>query len=195
MDGVDLIELRLDLMKMDPVKIFALLPDFSKCIVTCRPEGFTQEERLTWLKASIDSGASYLDLEVESSEDYATELIGHARKNGTKLIVSYHNFELTPGREDLKSMMEKCQKLGGDIAKIATRVNSRDDLGTLLSLYEIPGKKVIIGMGPMGRITRVLAPYLGSEFTFSSPGGGKDTAPGQLSATELIEIYKVIDKS
>jgi 3-dehydroquinate dehydratase len=40
-----------------------------------------------------------------------------------------------------------------------------------------------------------MAPYLGAEFTFASPGGGSETAPGQLDMKQLIELYKVIDKS
>ena len=59
----------------------------------------------------------------------------------------------------------------------------------------MPGKKVILGMGSRGRITRLLGPYLGAEFTFASTGRNEETAPGQLSVQELIEIYKVIDES
>jgi len=45
----------------------------------------------------------------------------------------------------------------------------------------------------MGRITRVLAPYLGSEFTFAAPSFGEETAPGQLAAGDLMNIFKLVD--
>jgi len=47
----------------------------------------------------------------------------------------------------------------------------------------------------MGRITRVMGPYLGAAFTFASLEEGGDTAPGQLTVEQLNEIYKVIDES
>ena len=50
-------------------------------------------------------------------------------------------------------------------------------------------------MGKLGRISRVMGPYLGAEFTFAAPGEGEETAPGQLSYDQLEAIYKVINKS
>ncbi len=50
-------------------------------------------------------------------------------------------------------------------------------------------------MGDAGRITRVAAPLLGSEFTFASPGEGRETAPGQMSASQLNAIYKILNGS
>ncbi|MCK4746053.1 MAG: type I 3-dehydroquinate dehydratase [Bacteroidales bacterium] len=193
--GIELIELRLDLIKQDPGEIFALLPDQVRSIVTCRPEGFSDRERSELLKTSLDLGASYIDIEVESSDGYATELIAHAQQCGTGVIFSYHNFQLTPGREELENLMKRCLERGGDITKIATCVITGEDIGILLSLYDIPCKKVVIGMGPLGRITRVMAPYLGAEFTFASLDGGDETAPGQLTVNQLNEIYNVINKS
>jgi len=81
------------------------------------------------------------------------------------------------------------------VAKIATQVGNRQDLLNLLSLYGLPGRKVVLGMGARGRIARVMGPYLGAEFTFASPGSGNETAPGQLSAAQLNAIYKVINAS
>jgi 3-dehydroquinate dehydratase-1 len=109
------------------------------------------------------------------------------------VIVSFHDFKQTPGRNELERILESCMDRGGDIAKIATQVTSRKDIGNLLSLYDFPGRKVVIGMGPLGRITRVMAPYLGAEFTFASMDEGNETAPGQLSFQQLKRIYNVID--
>ena len=52
--------------------------------------------------------------------------------------------------------MIACYEKGADIAKIATRVNASEDIRNLMSLYDLPGKKVILGMGDLGRITRCL---------------------------------------
>jgi 3-dehydroquinate dehydratase type I len=191
--GADLIELRLDLIERDPGTIFPLLPEKVRTVVTCRPGAFGDRQRSEYLMASVELGASYIDIEVESSDRYASPIVSHALGKGAEVIVSFHDFRGTPARAELRRIMEQCADRGGEIVKIATQVVSRDDIFNLLSLYDIPGRKVVIGMGPLGRITRVMAPYLGSEFTFASIGGGGETAPGQLSLEQLKEIYNVIN--
>jgi len=175
--GAGFLELRLDLIRRDPEGIFALLPEAVKTLVTCRPGVYSESESQQLLKTSMDL------------------LAAHARQRGTTLIISYHNFELTPQQEELQVLLKSCYERGGDLAKIAVQVDSTEDVRRLLDLYRLPGKKVILGMGKQGRITRVMGPYLGGEFTFAAPGEGRETAPGQLSYHQLEAIYKVIDIS
>jgi 3-dehydroquinate dehydratase-1 len=193
--GAGLIELRLDLIREEPSKIFPKLPKTMGTIVTCRPGIYEESERLELLKQGMRLGATYVDIEIETSAETMAVLHGAARKEGVSLIVSYHDFERTADREDLESVMIACYEKGGEIAKIATQVNAPDDIRNLLGLYDLPGKKVILGMGTLGRITRVMGPYLGAEFTFASAGAGGGTAPGQLTVKQLNDIYKVINES
>lgn len=192
--GARMIELRLDLIRDDPREIYAKLDGDVRTIATCRPGGVTEEERVNLLKTSMELGASFIDIEIESPEGTMKALRDHAHQCQTELIVSYHNFEVTPVREALVDIFKSCVNRGGSVVKIATRVNSLEDTLNLISLYDLPGKKVVIGMGSMGRITRVLAPYLGAEFTFASTGGGDETAPGQFTSEQLKEIFKAIDE-
>ena len=193
--GAGMIELRLDLLKVPPSELLPLIPGNLETIITCRPGVYSEEERTDLLKAGMKLGASYVDLEIETPAGQMEAMIRAARQAGTRVIVSYHNFKRTADREDLESMMIACYERGGEIAKIATQVNAPEDVRTLLSLYDLPGKKVILGMGQKGRITRVMGPYLGAAFTFASTGAGGETAPGQLTVQQLIEIYNVINKS
>lgn len=193
--GAALIELRLDLIKEAPKQIYPLIPKEMKTILCCRPGVFGEKVRLDMLMEGMKLGATYADIEIETAAGEMEVLRNAAMKSGTSVIVSYHNFERTPDREDLESVMIACYEKGGDVAKIATQVIAPEDVRNLLSLYDFPGKKVILGMGSLGRITRVMGPYLGAEFTFASMGQGAETAPGQLSITQLIELYKVIDES
>jgi 3-dehydroquinate dehydratase type I len=193
--GVGLIELRLDLIKELPVKLYPLIPKTVRSIVTCRRGIYDDYERLELLKSGMELGATYVDIEIEAPADYLKEICRVAAKQGTSVIISYHNFERTADREDLESVMIACYEKGGDIAKIATQVNAPDDVRNLLSLYDLPGKKVILGMGPKGRITRLMGPYLGAEFTFASTGVGGETASGQFTVKQLKDIFKVIDNS
>jgi 3-dehydroquinate dehydratase type I len=192
---VDLVELRLDQIGKDPADIYHAIPAGWKTIATCRPGAYEESRRLEWLKASVDLGALFVDAEIESGREYLNELKDVALSGGTQVILSYHNFEETPEPTLLVRKLEQCYERGGDVAKIATHVNSTEDLHHLLSLYALPGRKVVIGMGKIGRIIRVMAPYLGAEFTFASPGEGLETAPGQLDLRQLLDIYKMIDES
>lgn len=189
-----LLELRLDLIGEHPSKLFPLIPGTIETIITCRPGVFSHSERFERLNAGMKLGANYVDIEIETAPGDLEPLISTARKAGTKVIISYHNFLKTSDREELASLMLACYEKGGDIAKIATQVNAPEDIRNLLSLYDLPGKKVILGMGPRGRITRVIGPYLGAEFTFASTHEGGQSAPGQLSVKQLNELYKVIDE-
>ena len=193
--GAGLIELRLDLIGIHPSELYPLIPAEIRTIVTCRPGVFSEEDRLERLKAGMSLGAAYVDLELETPAGDMEQLLSKARQEKCKVIISYHDYIRTADREDLESIMLACYERGGDIAKIATQVNAPEDIRNLLSLYDLPGKKVILGMGPEGKITRLIGPYLGAEFTFASTGKGEETAPGQLSVKQLNDIYKMINES
>ncbi len=47
-------------------------------------------------------------------------------------------------------------------------------------------------MGEKGMITRVASVPLGAEFTFAAASEADVTAPGQLTADELQDIYKIL---
>ncbi len=188
----EMLELRFDLILEEPEKLFSKIPASVRVVATCRPGNMDDGERMDLLKASVDRGAAFLDLEIESSPMYFRELAGYAVERERQVIVSYHNHELTPGGDQLKAILEKAYQMGASVVKIATQVHTREDIGNLLSLYDLPGRKVVIGMGERGRITRVAAPYLGAEFTFASPEEGPGTAPGQLTYRQLKKIFQTI---
>jgi 3-dehydroquinate dehydratase I len=190
--GCSLMELRLDLIGEEPGNLFNEIPPGLKIIATYRPGGQKDEKRLDVLKTCMDLGASYVDVEVDSPEGYLDQVRKHAGLTGCGLIVSYHDFEGTPSTVKLNEILEECYRRGGVIAKIATMVHTREEVYRLLSLYGKPGRKVILGMGQEGRITRVAAPYLGSEFTFASVDDSGGTAPGQFNVEELKNVYRMI---
>jgi len=187
-----MLEFRLDLIGEEPQRLFSMIPEHSRVIATCRPGELHDEQRKDILKASVNLGASFVDLEIESSTDYYREMAGYAVEHGCQVIVSYHNPELTPGRDQLAVILGKAYEMGAAVAKIATEVRSREDIRHLLSLYDLPGRKVVIGMGAGGRITRVAAPFFGAEFTFASLDSGSETASGQLTISQFNEIYHII---
>lgn len=195
-DGrAELIELRLDLIGAHPLELFPKIPAGIKSVATCRPGIYREKERIALLIESIELGASYVDLELESKESFVREVMQSLENTSCEPIFSHHDFTGTPGEEKLKNILEECYSRGGIVAKIATLAQSTEDVLKLLALHSYKGRKVILGMGPIGRITRVAAPLLGSEFTFASPGVGGETAPGQMNAEQLETIYKILKGS
>jgi len=193
--SVEMAEIRIDLAKLsenDVAKIFSESP--KKLIATCRPDNYSDGQRLKLLKTAISSGAAYVDIEIESTKEFTQELIIFAKQHNTKVIISYHNYEITPETSELLSIRKTCFSLGADIAKIATMVHTVQDNARLLALYDTDKKVVVLGMGSIGKLTRVIASFLGSPFTFAAFDAASATAPGQMTADQLKKIKEQMAK-
>lgn len=190
---VQMLELRADLLDFSGDEYAGIIDVVSKSLFTFRPGGKTDEERLAMYRFAVENNVSYLDVEMDANDYFMAEIKEMIRDNDTELILSYHNYESTPGPDELSNIYQHCMLQGADICKIACMVNDYSDAARLLSLYQMQGRKVIIGMGEKGKIVRVASLLLGAEFTFAAPENGQATAPGQLSWREMEDIYKIID--
>jgi len=186
------IELRADLLDWTLSEYKDVISSGNKSIFTFRPGALSDQERIRSFEAAASAGAAYLDVEIESGSAFLEEIRKIVNASRAELIISYHNYELTPSQETLETVLSDCYLSGADVAKIACRVYSPADSARLLSLYSVPGRKVVIGMGNAGKITRIAGSFLGAEFTFASPGNGGSTAEGQLSFKEMKDIIKKI---
>jgi 3-dehydroquinate dehydratase-1 len=188
----ELCELRLDLMpEAEPIE--ELVKAGAKCIATCREnQSLTESKRRALLLEAVEAGVYAVDLDI--GDKLITDLSPQIKKSGAQLILSHHDFAQTPLLSELISIREAAFKMGADVFKLATQVNSDKDAARLLFLLEDARKQVVIGMGELGKITRIAAPFLGSLFTYVSPPNSK-TAPGQLEADELRSIWSTIEKS
>ena len=188
------VEFRFDLLTLTLEQVQELVAEAESCIATCRPGNMDESLRLEILKTAINAGADYVDIELESDPDFRAELIKAAGTAGTTVILSYHNFESTPALSGLEKIVGQCLQSGAEVVKIACQVNRTEDLQTLFKLYRQDLRMVVIGMGELGIISRVAAPLLGAEFTFASPGEGRETAPGQISKEKLMTILRQIQQ-
>ncbi|MEM2137627.1 MAG: type I 3-dehydroquinate dehydratase, partial [Candidatus Anstonellaceae archaeon] len=182
LEGLEFAEVRLDsLSDINEESMQKIFARKAKLIATCRPNGRVDDVgRKKLLLAAIENGAAFVDVEVGANEKMRGEIIAAARKRGCAAIVSFHDFEKTPASGELRRIVEQCFDSGADIAKIACKVKSKRDAARLLGLLESGRKMVVIGMGKRGKIVRIAAPLLGSQFTFASLGRGKETADGQI---------------
>lgn len=188
---VDVVEVRLDWMEQ---------PDVDGCcrllqlplLFTNRPtwEGGScddvEGERLKPLFEAVRLQAAYVDLEFRAEQQLRAELLAAASRAATRLILSWHDFEGTPCRDELTDILVQMQASGADIGKIITTAHDPSDVLRVLSLHE---KSREMGfplstfcMGESGRISRLATLYLGGYMTYVALSEEQATAPGQFSA-------------
>jgi len=189
---VELAELRLDLLDLTKgqVKKLFMLP--TKKIATCREGKYSDNDRMALLGSAIMSGATYLDIELEMPGWMKKSLIKLAGENGCKVIISYHNFDLTPPLPELRTIIKKCRETGADIVKIACQVVNAADSANLMSLYSLEKDIISFGLGIDGLITRLAAPLLGAEFTYASADKNSVTGPGQITGKEMRSFFRIL---
>ena len=193
-EKMELSEIRLDLTEFGEAEIERVFSCRKRLIATCRPLQYSPDRQLEILKMAIRHGATYVDIECEAPEEYKQELIDYAHHHECYVILSYHNYEETPEVEELETIMKNCFAQGCDVVKIVTLVRVNIDNSKILSLYRHPGRLIAFGMGDLGKITRIVAPFLGAEFTYAAMDEGDPTAPGQIRYSRLKEFIASIQQ-
>jgi 3-dehydroquinate dehydratase-1 len=196
--AVDVLELRVDHFAADPDALLAAagkLP--APLIVTARHPreggfgnlGAARREQLYWQFLPF---AAYLDVELRSVERMGGVLAA-ARQNGVQVIVSDHHFQRTPSASVLHQRWKTAIRAGASIVKVAGRIDRAADLGRLLTLMEHApsGAVSVMGMGPLGKVSRLLFARLGSCLNYGYLHAAQ--VPGQWEATELkkrlVEVF------
>ena len=151
------------------------------------------EELCRWI---LEKGiADLLDVELFAEKEIAKRILNeYAGKGPTKIILSNHDFEKTPAKEDIIERLVKMDKLGADILKIAVMPQTEADVLMLLeatqAMKEQTMKPVVtMSMGKMGLVSRLSGGVFGSAITFGAVG--RASAPGQIEAGKLLEILKL----
>lgn len=183
-------ELRLDLLDLNEEQVRELFSMPARTVATCRSCHFSDEKRRILLETAIINGATYIDLELEMPAGLRQNLIELAKVHQCTVIISYHNYDNTPSLPELNRIIKRCRKVGADIVKVACKVNQQRDLKSLVALYAGDDRILAIGMGEEGLITRLIAPFLGAEFTYGSADTDSNTAPGQITSYEMRKLYE-----
>ncbi len=195
--GVDLVEIRADYMVRAELESI-LRAGEKPIIITNRPKeeggrfAGTEEARFAVLRQAVDFGAAFVDIEAGSKKSYRRELMT-AKKN-TRTLLSIHDFTGTPSGKDLRELCRRMTGQGADVVKIVTRARSWDDNLRILSLIPYARKTnqeiVAFCLGEKGKMSRIFAPLLGAAWTYASLDRKKTSAPGQMTASELREVWK-----
>lgn len=140
-----------------------------------------------------------LDLELFMEEAAIMKVIKQAHGQQIKVILSNHDFEKTPSKEEILSRLQKAEQLGADIPKIAVMPQAVKDVLTLLdataTMKELDAELPIVtmSMGGKGTVSRMAGEIFGSAITFAA--AKKASAPGQIPVEELRNILNSLHKS
>ena len=184
--GADLIELRLDYVDRPDVAS-ALAGRTTPVIVTCRPawEGGrfagSERERLGLLGAALAAGAEFVDVEWRAEHKPLIR-----RHGGDRIVISTHDFEGIPN--DIGDRYRAMRATGAAVVKVAAATRGLCDTLALAALGRgaESERRVVIGMGPAGIASRVLAGRFGSCWTYA----GEGVAPGQIELPRLRDEYR-----
>ncbi len=147
------------------------------------------QKRLSILSA-LHNSQTLVDLDVRTQ----TAELNHIGEKGLeiKTIVSYHDYEQTPSAVQLQAIIDTMDEYQPAIYKLATLCNSQEDsLRLLRQLLELKAKgfrAIVLGMGEFGAITRVFGALWGNEMTFAPNKKAEQSAPGQLTRSQLQTI-------
>ena len=214
----DFIELRMDLIAdgelNDLIPAIRNAAGSIKIIVTCRKkeEAPVANElpgtrsiikdkeigKMDLLKKAIAMKADFVDIELMEGQAAIGELRNYCAKRGgvTGIIVSYHDIKKTPSLARLKEIFHQSMENGAAVVKIVTFAKSAEDNLKVLSMIPYAQKhsqKIIaMCMGAEGRISRVIAPFLGAYLSFAALAPGAQSAPGQLTVRQMRQINNLI---
>ena len=139
--------------------------------------------------------ADMVDVEYFSVEE-GTTLIKLAKEKNVKIIMSNHDFDITPDYDVMVERLTKMQSLGADVVKMAVMPKNPDDLLSLLRVTREMRTNhndtpvVTMSMGMMGAVSRITGEVFGSAITFGAVG--EISAPGQIPVKDLEDILSSI---
>ncbi len=188
----EIAEVRLDLCKFSNHNLKLMFESHSNLIVTHRDNNDLQA-KVSAIKLAIESGAAIVDVEYKLDEDCKLEILQVAKTFSCKVIISYHNSELTPTSEQLSEIIKESKKWNPTYIKIVTKANSKFDSLRLMNLYDIHENMIVFGLGENFKFTRIASVYLGAPFMYIYFGTLKNQiASGQFSAKEFDVLQNKI---
>ena len=150
-------------------------------------------EKIEELTNAVELGAEIVDIELRTHN--LKGALPPLKKRAT-CILSLHELEKTPPLDRLKEIVQRQLEAGADICKVVTTAQSlSDNLTTLQLITEYPRIKIVsFAMGPLGITSRILCPLVGGYLTYASLKEGKESAPGQVTVSQLTNIYRMMAK-
>lgn len=193
-DLCDLVEFRADALHSQVPELQAAMascPLPALLTVRVREEGgitpLSREER-DKIFAQLLPFSQFVDVEIAHLNAFP-EIISGAKSRGITVVASFHDFTGTPDLSFLEDLLAQATAAGADAVKFATTLRHTADLATLAHLQEtVRAPLATMGMGPLGRVSRLLLASLGSVLNYGYLD--QPTIPGQWPAQRLRELIR-----
>ena len=196
-----MLEFRLDYLSKPGLSIPRIKRFFDShlgtiAIATCRRASSGGKFRgsiasqLDILNKAAAAGCQLVDVELQTASKVKPEQLQKLRTKAG-LILSFHDFR---GTKKLDETLEKMLAIPADFYKVVSTATTLSDNVAMIKFLARQGDRhSLVGMcmGEQGTISRVLGVRAGSVFTFGSAGAGQETAPGQITAQELRNVYRI----
>lgn len=155
----------------------------------------TNEYILLYQELIKEKLVDMIDVELFLGESVIEPLLTLAKEREIFVVMSSHDFDKTPPKEEMKCRLQRMVELGADIAKLAVMPLDKADVKELLDVTfelseEKPGLYITMSMGKLGVASRFLGELTGSVMTFAS--NGKVSAPGQVSVESMHQVLDLL---
>lgn len=195
--AVDLLELRVDHFAGDLAPLRSALPrlKFPWILTVRHPQeggagGLSFTARAELYREFLPH-AAYVDVELRSAVRLRSTL-EEARAAGVAVILSHHYFKRTPSQAELSAKLRLARHLGGDVFKVAARTSAPEELARLLLVFKSArGQAVsVMGMGPLGKASRLLFARAGSVLNYGYLGEPQVSGqwPAELLRQRVNEV-------
>ena len=198
----DIVELRIDRIPNADLERLLRSRRIPVIVTNRRQEeggGFTgaEAERIAIIEEAVRLGADYVDVEAATDPGLKAEFRAALTGGATKLICSWHDFSGTPPAEFLEAKLAECMADAPAVVKIVTHAGVAADCLRVLELIPEALRRgqaiAAFCMGSAGRISRIMAPLLGSTIAYASLDPEEASAPGQLTIRQTREINRIME--
>ena len=144
-------------------------------------------EREELLIRHLGAPVAMVDIEVRSLAEMGGA-IEAARGHGAALLASFHDFAKAPPAGELDAIIAKAAEAGAEACKIAVRLDTVEDLFSLAQLTREESRLPLsaMGMGPLGKVSRLLLAQCGSILNYGFLESAN--AEGQWPAAQLKDL-------
>jgi len=195
LDGLESLELETNANRITKL----LEKSACESILTFRPaeqggqRQLSDETRYAFWSSAIFS-ESFFDVELDLAERLnSTEASQPLPIDWSRTICSHHDFAGVPAK--LEQIYDRLARTPARVLKIAVQANDATDclpVFHLLARARTEGREMVaIAMGTSGLATRILGPSRGAFLTYAFLENSEPIAPGQISARELSEVYRL----
>src|SRR5713101_1053645 len=142
------------------------------------------------LGKAAGAGCQLIDIELQTASRLKPVQLGKLRARAA-IVLSFHDFRAT---QKLDETLAKMTAYPADFYKIVSTATTLYDNVTMMKFLERHrDEHALVGvcMGEQGIISRVLGARAGSVFTFGALTADEKTAPGQVTAQELQNTYRI----